>query len=60
MAYQRISPDEKTKDDVTIEGEAKQVEEECKSIKTIKKGEKIHGNVDIVDISNEYETTPLS
>jgi hypothetical protein len=60
VAYQRITPDEKTKDDATIEGEAKQVEEEGKSIEVVEKGKQIPTNVDIVDISNENETIPFS
>ncbi len=47
-------------DDVTIEGEARQVEEEGKSTKVIEKAKQIPTNVDIVDISNEDETTSLS
>jgi hypothetical protein len=60
VAYQRITLDEKTKDDATIEGEARQVEEEGKSIEVVEKGKQILVNADIVDIFDEDETTPLS
>jgi hypothetical protein len=60
VAYQWITPDEETKDDATIEGEAKWVEEEGKSTKVVEKGKQIPANENIVDISNEDEATPLS
>jgi len=60
VAYQQITPNEKTKDDATIEGEVKQVEKEGKSIEAIEKGRQILVNAYIVDIFDEDETTPLS
>ncbi len=60
MAHQWITLDGETGDDATIEGEVKQVEKEGKSAKIVKKGKKVLANVNIVDISNEDETTPLS
>ncbi len=51
---------EETKDDVGIEGEDRQVEEEGKLTKIIKKGKRIITNAYIVDISNENEITSLS
>jgi len=60
VAYQRITPDEETKDDATIEGEAKQVKEEGKSIEAIKKGKKILIDANIMNIFDEDETIPLS
>jgi hypothetical protein len=60
VAYQQIAPNEEIEDDIAIEGEAKQVKKEGKSDKVVQKGKKVPTNVDIVDISNEDETTPLS
>lgn len=60
LTYQQISPYEQIEDDATIEREVKQVEEEGKSIEVVEKGKQIPTNVDIVDIFDEYETTPLS
>ncbi len=60
VAYQRITPNEETKDDAIIEGEAKRVEEEGKSIEVIEKGKQILAYANIMDISNEDEITPLS
>ncbi len=63
VAYQRITLDEETKDDATIAGEVRQVEEDGKSIEAIEKGKQIPtnvANVDIVDIFDEDEATPLS
>jgi hypothetical protein len=60
VTYQRISPNEEIEDDATIEREARQVEEEGKSIEVVEKGKQIPTNAYIVDIFDEDETTPLS
>jgi len=60
VAYQRITLDEEIKDDATIEGEVRQVEEEGKSIATIEKGIQIPIDVNIADIFDENEAIPLS
>jgi hypothetical protein len=61
VAYQRITLDEDIEDDATIEREVKQVEvEEGKSIAAIEKGIQIRTDVNIADIFDEDEATPLS
>jgi deoxyadenosine/deoxycytidine kinase len=60
VAYQRIVPNEETKDEVTIEGEVTQVEEEGKLTEIVEKVKQILANVNIVDIFDEDETITLS
>ncbi len=60
VAYQQKTPDEETEDDATIKGEARQVEKEGKLTKAVEKGKQIPTYANIVDISYEDETTPLS
>jgi cell pole-organizing protein PopZ len=60
VACQRIARDEETEDDATIKGEARQVKEEGKSTKAVEKGKLIPIDANIVEISDEDETTPLS
>ncbi len=60
MAYQWIALGDETEDDATIKGKIKSNREQGKLIEEIKRGKKIHADVDIVDISDEDETTSLS
>jgi hypothetical protein len=60
VAYQWIGSNEETEDDVTIEGEARQVQEEGKLNEVVAKVKQILVDVNIMDISNEDETIPLS
>jgi len=60
VAYQQKTLNEETENDVTIKGEARQVKEEGKSTKAVEKGKQILTYANIVDISYEDETTPLS
>jgi hypothetical protein len=60
VTYQQIAPSEETKDDATIEGETKPNREQGKSTEEVKRGKEIPTDVDVVDISNEDDTTPLS
>jgi hypothetical protein len=60
VAYQWIAPNKETKDDATIEGVVRQVKKEAKLIEVVEKGKHIPTYVDIVDIFDENETTPLS
>jgi len=60
VAYQQIAPSDKTEDDATTEGEIRPNKEQGKSIEEVRKGKKILANANIVDISNDDETTPLS
>jgi hypothetical protein len=59
VTYQQIAPGEETKDDATIKGEIKPNREQGKSTEEVKRGKEIPANADIMDISNEDETTPL-
>jgi hypothetical protein len=56
----KITLNDKIEDDATIEGETKPNKEQDKLIEKVKRGKEILVNVDIVDIFDEYETTPLS
>jgi len=60
VAYQRITLDEEIEDDATIKGEVRQVKEEGKSIVAIEKGIYIPTDVNIADIFDEDEASPLS
>ncbi len=60
VAYQWVTPNEETENDVGIEGEDRQVEEEGKLTEIVKKGKMIIANAYIVDIFNENEITSLS
>ncbi len=46
--------------DATIEGDTRSNRGQNKLIEEVKRGKDMPINVDIVDISNENETTPLS
>jgi hypothetical protein len=60
VAYSRITPSDKTKDDATREGETKLNRKQIKLTKEVRRGKEIHVDVYIMDISYEDETTPLS
>jgi hypothetical protein len=60
VAYQQIAPSDETENDVTTKGEIKQIKEQGKSTEEVEKRKEIPIDVDIMDIYDEDETTPLS
>jgi hypothetical protein len=55
-----ITSSDETKNDAVTKGETRSNMEQGKLIEEIRRGKEIHVDVDIMDISNEDEITPMS